>query len=48
MRDGWDDTKKKMQTTFAGFDYEFSFKKPAEVPKEERMELYEKLYKAGK
>lgn len=47
MRDNFEEYKKKMKSTFAGFDYEFNFEKPENVPKEERMQLYESLYKAG-
>lgn len=47
MRDGFPETAKKMKLTFAGFDYEFDKTKPGDVPKEERMRSYEKLYHTG-
>ena len=47
MCEDFDYYKNKMQTTFAGFDYEFKPGKAADVPKEERMKLYEELYHAG-
>jgi acetone monooxygenase len=48
MREGFEEVKKKMQTTFAGFDFEFNTGKAADFSKEEREELYEQLYHAGK
>lgn len=48
MREGFAETKKKMETTFAGFDYEFNTGKAQDFSKEERMQLYEQLYHAGK
>jgi hypothetical protein len=36
-----------MQTTFAGFDFEFNTGKAADFSKEEREQLYEQLYHAG-
>ena len=47
MREGFEEVKKKMQTTFAGFDYEFNTGKAENFSKEERTELYEQLYHAG-
>ncbi|KAF2482166.1 hypothetical protein BDY17DRAFT_300427 [Neohortaea acidophila] len=47
MRDGFPETAKKMKLTFAGFDYEFDKTKPGDVPREERMRSYEKLYHTG-
>ena len=47
MRVGFEETKKKMKTTFAGFDYEFSKTKSSDVSKEERMKFYEELYNSG-
>ena len=47
IRDGFPEVEKKMQETFAGFDYEFDRTKSEDVPYEERMKLYEKLYHAG-
>lgn len=47
MRTGFEDTAEKMRKTFAGFDYEFDFTNPAEVPKEERFRIYESLYHRG-
>lgn len=47
MRDGFGETSEKMMKTFAGFDYEFSFTKPEDVPKEDRFKFYEELYHAG-
>ena len=47
MRENFDEYKKKMQTTFAGFDYEFAPGKCEDMSKEERENLYEKLYHAG-
>lgn len=47
MRDGFEELKKKMKTTFAGFDYEFLKGQPGDVSKEERMQMYEELYHAG-
>jgi len=47
MRDGFSETKKMIDTTFAGFDYEFATGDPSTIPKEKRMELYEKLYNTG-
>lgn len=49
VRKGFPEVKKKMEETFAGFDYEFvkTDKHPSELPKEERMQLYERLYNAG-
>ena len=43
MRENFEDFKKKMKSTFAGFDYEFNFSKPGDVPKEERMKFYEEV-----
>ena len=47
MREGFEEKKKKMQTTFAGFDYEFLPGKSSDYSKEERQKLYEQLYYAG-
>jgi cation diffusion facilitator CzcD-associated flavoprotein CzcO len=47
MRLGFPEVKKAIETTFAGFDYEFAVGHPAEIPYEERMKLYEKLYHTG-
>ena len=47
MREGFEEVKKKMQTTFAGFDYEFKPGKATDFSKEEREQLYEELYHAG-
>jgi acetone monooxygenase len=47
MREGFEEVKKKMQTTFAGFDFEFNTGKAADFSKEEREQLYEQLYHAG-
>lgn len=49
MRSGYQSTKEAMKKTFAGFDYEFVKvdKHPQELPKEERLKLYESLYWTG-
>ena len=47
MKSGFPETKKAIDTTFAGFDYEFEPGHPTEIPYEERMRLYEKLYSTG-
>lgn len=47
MRENFEETKKKMKSSFAGFDYEFNFEKPENVPKEDRMKFYDQLYNAG-
>jgi cation diffusion facilitator CzcD-associated flavoprotein CzcO len=47
MKDNYADTKEKVKKTFAGFDYEFADGLASTKTKEERMELYEKLFNTG-
>ena len=47
LKNNFPETKKMIDKTFAGFDYEFAPGKPTDVSHEERMRLYEKLYNTG-
>lgn len=47
MRDGFSSTAEETKKTLAGFDYDFSFTKPMDVPKEERTAFYQELYSTG-
>ena len=47
LKDEFSNSKRLIDTTFAGFDYEFNFDDPMSVPKDERMAFYEKLYNTG-
>jgi hypothetical protein len=47
LRLGYDESRKKILSTFAGFDYEFNFTKPETLSKEERLKFYESIYNAG-
>ena len=47
MKDNYAATNKAIHSTFAGFDYEFAQGSAVKTPKEQRMELYEKLFHTG-
>lgn len=47
LRSNFPETKKMIDSTFAGFDYEFAVEDPASLSREQRFELYEKLYDTG-
>ncbi|EGP86882.1 uncharacterized protein MYCGRDRAFT_109786 [Zymoseptoria tritici IPO323] len=48
-RESFPEVIPKMKETFAGFDYEFiaTQQHPLKIPKEERLQLYERLYHTG-
>ena len=47
LRSNFSETKKLIDTTFAGFDYEFTTDDPASMDRQQRLQLYEKLYETG-
>lgn len=47
MKSNFEETKRLINTTFAGFDYEFAVDEPSKLTHEQRIELYEKLYSTG-
>lgn len=47
IKDTYADTREKIYKTFAGFDYEFAEGSAVKTPKEQRMEMYERLFHTG-
>lgn len=48
MKENYAGTNEKIHNTFAGFDYEFAEGSAVKTPKEQRMEMYERLFHTGR
>lgn len=47
MKEEYEETKKKILTTFAGFNYEFAEGLAVEKTEAERRDMYKKLFNTG-
>ena len=47
LKDEYPESEKKIKSTFAGFNYQFAEGKSADMPQDEKMKMYEKLFHTG-